>query len=349
MADSNTRDGQGNLITSTTVSSHQALDVNLVAGGGSGSNAAAGPTGSAVPGSADYIGFNSGGNLVGVSAGNPLPVTGTINASNPSVGTTGTTAPTSATEVGFISGANLVGVSAANALPVTVENASLAVTGTFFQATQPVSGTVAVTQSTSPWVVGQATGSNLHVVVDTAPSTAVTNAGTFAVQATLPAGQAVELLDSGGTNKASISAAGAVKVDGSAVTQPVSLTSTAITGTVGVTQSTSPWVTEPTTGGVYSHNLNQDGSGNIGVNIQNTPAVTLASTTITNFPATQIVQDTAAEASLTTLVSTTIFQNQMIELLTQILAQAKYNNILLASHTNGSIDDLDQITVTMLQ
>jgi hypothetical protein len=36
----------------------------------------------------------------------------------------------------------------------------------------------------------------------------------------------VELLDSGGTNKASISAAGAVKVDGSAVTQPVSGTVT---------------------------------------------------------------------------------------------------------------------------
>lgn len=40
--------------------------------------------------------------------------------------------------------------------------------------TVPVSGSVTATQGT---------GSNLHVVVDTAPSTAVTNAGTFAVQA----------------------------------------------------------------------------------------------------------------------------------------------------------------------
>ena len=47
----------------------------------------------------------------------------------------------------------------------------------------------------------------------------------------LTAGQAVELLDSGGTNKASISAGGAVKVDGSAVTQPVSGTVTANIGT----------------------------------------------------------------------------------------------------------------------
>ena len=36
-------------------------------------NAAASATGAAVPGSADYVGFNSGGNLVGVSATTPLP------------------------------------------------------------------------------------------------------------------------------------------------------------------------------------------------------------------------------------------------------------------------------------
>lgn len=36
-------------------------------------NAAASATGSAVPGSADYVGFNSGGNLVGVSETTPLP------------------------------------------------------------------------------------------------------------------------------------------------------------------------------------------------------------------------------------------------------------------------------------
>ena len=52
-----------------------------------------------------------------------------------------------------------------------------------------------------------------------------------ALPVSLPAGQAVELLDSGGVNKASISAAGAVKVDGSAVTQPVSGTITANAGT----------------------------------------------------------------------------------------------------------------------
>jgi hypothetical protein len=47
-------------------------NVNIV--GGSSGNAAASATGAAVPASADYIGYNSGGTLVGVSSANPLPV-----------------------------------------------------------------------------------------------------------------------------------------------------------------------------------------------------------------------------------------------------------------------------------
>lgn len=47
-------------------------DVNIV--GGSSGNSAASATGSPVPADADYIAFNDGGNLVGVSAANPLPV-----------------------------------------------------------------------------------------------------------------------------------------------------------------------------------------------------------------------------------------------------------------------------------
>lgn len=52
----------------------------------------------------------------------------------------------------------------------------------------------------------------------------------------------VELVDSGGTNKASISAGGAVKVDGSAVTQPVSgtVTANAGSGTFAVSAASLP-------------------------------------------------------------------------------------------------------------
>ena len=83
-----------------------------------------------------------------------------------------------------------------------------------------------------------------HVITD---SGSVTNA-------TLQAGAAViggvELVDSGGTNKASISAGGAVKVDGSAVTQPVSGTVTANQGTV---TDTAPATQNITAADVHFH------------------------------------------------------------------------------------------------
>lgn len=183
-------DVSGNLLTTSS-------------GGGSG-NPAAGPTGSPVPGDADYIGINVGGNLVGVSATNPLPVSGSF--SNPSVSTTGTAVPASATFIGGTDGTNLralsvdgtgklnVNVSAivadtvnqgspaviANSWPVEVTDGTNVLgvtahplridpTGT---TTQPVSGTVAVsnfpaTQPVSGTVtVVQPTGTNLHVDVD---------------------------------------------------------------------------------------------------------------------------------------------------------------------------------------
>ena len=63
---------------------NNALDVNVVSGGGGGGNAAAGPTGMPVPADADFVGFeDNSGNLVGVSAANPLPVTGSLVITNP--------------------------------------------------------------------------------------------------------------------------------------------------------------------------------------------------------------------------------------------------------------------------
>jgi hypothetical protein len=73
-------------------------------GGGSGSNSAAGPTGDTPPADAGYTGFmNGAGNLVGVSPSAPFPIY------------------------------------APSTLTVTVGNASIPVTGLFYQATQPVS------------------------------------------------------------------------------------------------------------------------------------------------------------------------------------------------------------------
>lgn len=129
------------------------LNVNLAAGSITGGNAAAAPTGSAVPASADYLGFNLAGNLIGVSAANPLPVvqTAAIDVSDRL--------------------ARLLG-------HVTVDNASLAVTGTFFQATQPVSLAATISDD----VVDRAARLLGHVTVDNA---AIAVTGTF-FQATQP-------------------------------------------------------------------------------------------------------------------------------------------------------------------
>lgn len=61
-----------NVINSLALDASGNLNVNVAAG--SGGNGAASATGAAVPAQADYTGFNSGGNLVGVSSGNPFPV-----------------------------------------------------------------------------------------------------------------------------------------------------------------------------------------------------------------------------------------------------------------------------------
>lgn len=98
------------------------------------------------------------------------------------------------------------------------------------------SGTVTANAGSGTFTVGQATGANLHTVVDSgtvsvtalpAGANTIGNVGIVAGSALIGG---VELVDSGGTNKAAISAAGAVKVDGSAITQPVSGTVTADQG-----------------------------------------------------------------------------------------------------------------------
>lgn len=147
---------------------------------------------------------------------------------------------------------------------VNVTNASLAVTGTFFQATQPVSGTVAVsnfpaTQPVSGSVsvsnfpstttVVQPLGSSLHVDVDNFPSTQnvnVTNAsvpvtGTF-FQTTQPVSGTVTVVQ---PTASSLN----VDVANFPATQPIS-------GTVAVTQSTSPWVVSGTVTANAGTNLN---------------------------------------------------------------------------------------------
>lgn len=99
---------------------------------------------------------------------------------------------------------------------------------------------VAVGNFPASQTVAQATGSNLHVVVDTAPSTAVTNAGLTNLDVALstrtkPADQQHTIIDS--------ASLGTVTISG-AVGATLAAETTKVIGTVN--QGTSPWVTSTT-------------------------------------------------------------------------------------------------------
>ena len=126
-----------NVVKPLAVDNNGYLEVNVVGGitvtGGSFTAASDGPTGSAVPLDASFVGYKDmSGNLTGVSASTPLPITGniTVTATDPSVGVVGSSAPADATQMGFVSGGNLTVPSTATPLPVSVVNGSVTATVT---------------------------------------------------------------------------------------------------------------------------------------------------------------------------------------------------------------------------
>lgn len=195
------------------------------------------------------------------------PISGS-SAANASVGTNGLTAPTSSTEIGFInSGGNLTPVSPTNPLPSTISNfpteqnvnlnqvggtaftlgqalaaGSLPVVLTAAQlATLTPLSTIAVTQSTSPWVTSV---SNFPATQPVSGTVAVSN-----FPATQPVSGTVAATQSGtwsvGVNNfpATQPVSGTVSVSNFPATQPVSGT-VSISGTVPVSgtffQATQP-------------------------------------------------------------------------------------------------------------
>lgn len=112
--------------------------VNVTIAGGSVSVTIpfSGTTGAAVPAAAGYQGLNVAGNLVGATGVNP---SGTVYAQQMDLTSVGGTT--------FALGQALMAAS----IPVTLASnqSALAVTGTFFQATQPVSGTVTANAGTN--------------------------------------------------------------------------------------------------------------------------------------------------------------------------------------------------------
>jgi hypothetical protein len=264
--------------------------------------------------------LSDGTNPLGVS-GNPLYVTGTISASNPSVGATGVAAPTSATEIGIIVAGDLEGVSSSNPLPVSgtvavsnfpatqpvsgtvtavqptganlhvdVDN-SVAVTGTFFQATQPVSGTVAVsnfpgTQPVSGTVVAEIEG-HAGATLDSAAGTPNAQAVTVQGNASgvpVPVSGSVTVTQATGANlhvdvdnfPATQPVSGTVAVSNFPATQPVSGTVVAeIEGHAGATLDSAAG-----TPNAQAVTIQGNASG-VPVPISGTVTATVASTTIT--------------------------------------------------------------------
>lgn len=152
------------------------------------SDAADGSTGAAVPAKAIYTGFNSGGNLTGISSAAPLPTvqTGALPAGSNVIGhviadTGSTTAVTGSVTVAQATGTNLHAVIDTGSTTAVTGNVTVVqTTGTNLHAVLDTTSTTAVTQ---------ATGTNLHAVIDSGTITTVsTVTAVTAITNALPAG-----------------------------------------------------------------------------------------------------------------------------------------------------------------
>ena len=180
-----------------------------------------------------------------------IPITGSITATNSANGATGSAVPAQATQVAGSDGTNLraIKVSAAGVVSVDASGSTVPVSGTFFQATQPVSAASLPLPSGAATSALQTSGNSSLSSIDskvpanlTVSSTRLLVDGSGVTQPVsasslpLPTGAATAANQStGNTSLAAIqsSVAGTLLVDGSAHTQPVSGT-VGISGTVPV-------------------------------------------------------------------------------------------------------------------
>lgn len=260
--------------TGSTVTANQGTSPWVVAGNGTAGTSATGVL-----------------SVQGIAGGTAVPISGSITATNPSVGATGSAVPASTTYIGASVAGTMTGlVATAAGLKVDGSASTQPISGTVAATqsgtwtvqpgntanttawkvdgsavTQPVSGTVAVTQSTSPWVTSgtstvsgtvAATQSGTWNITNVSGTVSLpTGAATEATLVTLPLAQASTTSGQSGvlvqgavttaapsyttakTNPLSLTTAGALRVDASASTQPVS-------GTVAATQS-GTWTVQP--------------------------------------------------------------------------------------------------------
>lgn len=190
--DVNLHDGSANPITSQVSGSQRALDVGVNVGG-----VQVDPRAIRALTSSDVVTANQGGtwNINNISGTVSLPTGAATEAKQPALGTAGTASSDVITVQGI-----------ASMVALKVDGSAV---------TQPVSGTV---------TVQQATAANLNATVT--GTVAATQSGTWTVEPgnTPNTNPWLVTLNQGG-NSATVTASNALKVDGSAVTQPVSIAS----------------------------------------------------------------------------------------------------------------------------
>lgn len=245
------------------------------------------------------------------SGSDSVAITGSVTASNASIGANGSSAPASSTQVGGSDGTNLqpLQVDGSKNLKVVVQN-TVPVTGTFFQATQPVSiaAPVAVTgtffQATQP-VSGTVTanaGSGTFLVDGSAHTQPVS--GTF-FQATQPVSAAALPLPA---NAAQETGGHLASID-TKLTSPLTVNATLQTGSnvIGSISNTSFTATQAT--GTNLHTVVDSGSitANAGTNL-NTSALALSATQTNGSQKTQVVDGAGTVVGPVQTISGTNYQ-----------------------------------------
>lgn len=134
-------------VTGTFWQTTQPVSGTLTCNAGSGTQAVSLATLPALTAGAATIG--------NVNINGTVPVSGTITATNSANGNTGSAVPAQATQVGGSNGGSLVALkaSATGVLSVDASGATVPVSGTFWQTTQPVSGTVTANAGTGTFTV----------------------------------------------------------------------------------------------------------------------------------------------------------------------------------------------------
>jgi hypothetical protein len=182
-------------------------------------------------------------------------------------------------------------------LASTTITGSVAVTGTFFQATQPISGTITANQGTSPWIVS---------LTSTTITGSVAVTGTF-FQATQPVSGTITANQGGSPWSVTFPSAQAVTLASTTITGSVAVTGTFFQATQPVSAVSLPLPT----------NAAQETGGNLAATASQFPAATAKGTQAATFGNVQSAKDTGRTKVILTLTKATSITAEALVTLTQ--------------------------------